>query len=83
MGCGTSSTATATARTISKSIQGQPTAEENAKAESNTGMFLHFIAFFLMMMEQLVGTLVHSQNLKTTHPLHTRYIFYQYDTSCS
>ena len=82
MGCGASSTATATASTISKSIQGQPTAEENAKAESNTGMFLHFIAFFLMM-EQLVGTLVHSQNLKTTHPLHTRYIFYQYDTSCS
>ena len=82
MGCGASSTATATASTISKSSQGQPTAEENAKAESNTGMFLHFIAFFLMM-EQLVGTLVHSQNLKMTHPLHTRYIFYQYDTSCS
>ena len=82
MGCGTSSTATATARTISKSIREQPTAEEDVKAESNTGMLLRFIAFFLMM-KQLVGTLVHSQTFKTPHPLHTRYIFYQYDTSCS
>ena len=82
MGCGASSTATATASTMSKSIREQPTAEEDVKAESDTGMFLRFITFFLMM-EQLVGTLVHSQIFKTTHPIHTRYIFYQCDTSCS
>ena len=46
MGCGASSTATATARTISKSIREQPTVKESVKAESNTGMFWPFIAFF-------------------------------------
>ena len=74
MGCGASSNATTTASKISKSIREQPTAEEGDKAESNTGMLLRFIAFFLMM-EQLVDTLIHSQIFKMRHPIHTRYIF--------